>query len=356
MSVNRPTPLWRDPIVIGGLAAFLGIVGLVTRKPAGSGPAVALTTGDLRAMHAGVTVGDHEVRGDARLVDGDTVKTATDGRARVRLDDGTLIVVDGSSELSLQGSRVTLRRGRLFVQGSAASHADVAVGGATTTVSSSAAAFDAAGGGVAKVYCARGELTVSLGGRQAHVGSGETASLEAAGPRVEPEKAFDDWTGGLAVPWSGDSGHASAIPALWGGATGEDPGSALVVHRARVDVDLEGEVAVTRTRTSYFNGSDRDLPAEESVSRCRRAQSCRASRGPIRASPRSTPRCVPRRTRTTIARRASSGPAAAGCAVSCRTSPRARRSTCSSTTSSGSRSAAGTPLTGSRWPGRESHR
>lgn len=262
MAAHRPTPFWRDPIVIGGVAVFLGIVGIVTRKPGGSGPAVALTTGDIRAMHAGVTVGDHEVRGDARLVDGDSVKTAADGRARVRLDDGTLIVVDGSSELTLQGGRVTLQRGRLFVQGGAASHADVAVGGATTTVSSSAAAFDAAGGGVAKVYCSRGELTVSAGGHQAHVASGETASLEAAGPRVEPEKAFDDWTGGLAVPWGGDSGQASAIPALWGGAVGEDPGSALVVRSARVDVDLQGEVAVTHTRTSYFNGSDRDLPAE----------------------------------------------------------------------------------------------
>ena len=262
MATHQTTPLWRDPLVIGGLAAFLAIVGIVTRKPGGGGPVVAFTTGDLRAMHAGVTVGEREVRGEARLVDGDSIKTAADGRARIRLDDGTLIVVDGSSELSLQGGRVTLKRGRLFVQGGTASRADVAVGGATTTISSSAAAFDAAGSGVAKVYCARGELSVSVAGHQAHVASGETATLEAAGPKVEPEKAFDDWTGGLAVPWAGESGPASAIPALWGGAVGEDPGSALVVQSARVDVDLQGEVAVTRTRTTYFNGSDRDLPAE----------------------------------------------------------------------------------------------
>ena len=57
MSAHRGTPFWRDPIVIGGVAVFLAIVGIVTRKPGGGGPAVALTTGDLRAMHAGVTVG-----------------------------------------------------------------------------------------------------------------------------------------------------------------------------------------------------------------------------------------------------------------------------------------------------------
>lgn len=259
-----PAPVWRDPIVLGGVALFAGIVALVVHRPRGAGASVAATTGDLRAMHAGVTVGGREVRGDARLLDGDAVKTAADGRARARLDDGTLVVVDGSTELALSGGRVTLARGRIFVQGGVASHAEVVLGGATTTVSSSAAAFDAGAGGAApaKVYCARGELSVGTAGRQVHVASGETASLEAAGPKVEPEKAFDDWTGGLAVPWGGDSGQASAIPALWGGAVGEDPGSALVVRAAKVDVDIQGEVAVTHTRTTYFNGSDRALPAE----------------------------------------------------------------------------------------------
>jgi tetratricopeptide (TPR) repeat protein len=261
MSASRPTPVWRDPIVLGGVAVFVGIAALVLRKPAGGGPPVGLTTGDLRAMHAGVTIGDHEVRGDARLVDGDGVKTAVDGRARIRLDDETLVVVDGSTELALKGGRVTLQRGRLFVQGGVASHTDVLLGGTTTTVGSSAAAFEV-GSSSARVYCARGELGVSGGGHQAHVASGETATLEAAGPKVEPEKAFDDWTGGLAVPWGGEGSQASAIPALWGGAVGEDPGAALVVRAAKVDVDIQGEVAVTHTRTTYFNGSDRELPAE----------------------------------------------------------------------------------------------
>lgn len=249
--------------LFGGLALawVAGLAVLATHQPERHGPAV-FTTGDIRAMHADVRVGEREVRGNARLADGDRVSTGPDGRARVRLDDGTLLVVDGATQLALGEGRVTLDHGRLFVQGGARSHTEVVVAGATTTVSSSAAAFDARPGAAPRIYCARGELLVGAAGKQEHVASGETASLEAAGPKVAPEMAFDDWTGGLAVPWAGETGQASAIASLWGGAGGEDPGSQLVVRTAKIDVTIEGEVAVTRTRTTYFNGADRAVPAE----------------------------------------------------------------------------------------------
>ena len=99
-------------------------------------------------------------------------------------------------------------------------------------------------------------------GKQEHVASGETASLEVGGLKVRPETAFDDWTGGLAVPWSGEGGPSSAIAELWGGSGGEDPGAPLVVRSEAVDVDIDGEVAVTHARTSYFNGSDRSVIAD----------------------------------------------------------------------------------------------
>ncbi len=208
---------------------------LSTQRTVHTGPVVS-TTGDIRAMHAEVSVGDREVRGSARLADGDTVKTGPDGRARVRLDDGTLVVVGGSTVLALRDGRLVLAHGRLFVQGGAESRAQVAVGDATTTVSAAAAAFEAGTGAApGKIYCARGELVVAQSGKQEHVASGETASLVAGGPKVAPETAFDDWTGGLAVPWGGEAGQASAIPGLWAGAGGgEDLGHrALGPHRAR---------------------------------------------------------------------------------------------------------------------------
>ena len=255
----------RLPVLISVVAAVAVVVPIAARRggAVASGARFAFTTADIRAMHADVHVGKREIRGTARLADGDHVTTGADGRARVRLDDGTLVVVDGSTELTLGGTGITLARGRLFVQGGATSHTEVVVGGATTTVSSSAAAFDAGSErGGPRIYCARGELVVSASGKRERVASGETAVVSKEGPHVAPEAAFDDWTGGLAVPWSGEPGQASAIASLWGGAVGDDPGQALVVHAAKVDVDIEGEVAVTHMRTTYFNGSDRMLPAE----------------------------------------------------------------------------------------------
>ena len=282
---------WKHAPLLGvGVAWAVGIAVLATRQPGQAGP-VPTTMADIRAMHADVRVGAREVRGEARLADGDRVTTGPDGRARVRLDDGTLVVVGGGTELELHDGRMTLGRGRIFVQGGAASHTAVVLGGATTTVSSSAAAFEAGAATAGKIYCARGELVVSDADHQEHVASGETATIDAAGTKVAPEAAFDDWTGGLAVPWEGETSQASAIAALWGGATGEDPGAALVVRSADVDVDIQGEVAVTRTRTTYFNGSDRMVPAEVRlalppgaiVSRVARVDGKQASEATVRA-------------------------------------------------------------------------
>lgn len=259
----KTLPPWaRSPLFYAGVAWGLLLLVLSRQHAARSGP-VVLTTGDVRAMHAGVRLGTQEVRGTARLVDGDTLETGADGRARVRLDDGTVMVVGGSTRLTLQQGKVALAAGRLFVVGGPSARAELTVGGATTTVKSAGAAFDAGTGGKpGEIYCARGELVVTAGSKQEHVASGETATLEATGPKVAPETAFDDWTGGLAVPWGGEANDASAIAQLYAGASGEDPGLALAVRTARVDVEVEGEVAVTRTRTTYFNGSDRSAPAE----------------------------------------------------------------------------------------------
>ena len=245
-----------------GGSAYLGVMSRGGR-PVDIG-AVKTTVGDLRSLHAEVDVRGQEVRGSARLRDGDDVKTGPGGRARLRLDDGTVVVVDGDATLTLRGERLALTRGRIFVQAGAASRTEVAVKDAVTTVVSSAAAFDADEGarGAPKVYCARGELVLTTGGKSVHVPSGETATLAQGAAKVAPEAAFDDWTGGLAVPWSGERAPASAIAELWGNNGATDPGAPLVVRSEKVDVAVEGELALTRTRTTYFNGSDRDVVAD----------------------------------------------------------------------------------------------
>jgi tetratricopeptide (TPR) repeat protein len=253
----------RAAVLVSACALLGGAAWLGSRRHGPAGPVVA-TVGDLRAMHSEVLVHGGDVRGSIRLSDGDAVKTGPDGRARIRLDDGTLVIVDGSTELALHGRRIALDHGRLFVQAGAASHTEVSFADASTTMASSAAAFEKGGssGAASKVYCARGELVLVAANKQEHVASGETATLGSDGLKVAPETVFDDWTGGLAVPWAGERGPASAIAELWGSSGWEDPGSPLVVRAEKVDVEIDGEVAVTRTRTTYFNGSDQDVVAD----------------------------------------------------------------------------------------------
>src|SRR5262245_32845898 len=200
---------------------------------------VVYTLGDVHVAHAEVKIGEREIRGHARLSDGDAVATGPDGRARVRLDDGTLVVVDVSTAFTLNGTKLALDSGRLFVQGGAASRTEVTMGKASTTVSSSAVAFERRAGSASnKIYCAQGELVVNVAGKQARVQSGETATLGDSGAQVAPEKAFDDWTGGLAVPWAGQSGSKSAIAELRGGGTGPEPDAPLVVRAQHIDVEI----------------------------------------------------------------------------------------------------------------------
>lgn len=244
-------------------AAWSGDLGYSTRTHTIAIGPIQTTVGDLRALHAEVHVRGAEVRGSARLRDGDEIKTGPGGRARVRLDDGTVIIVDGDAALTLKGARITLAQGRVFVQAGAAGRTEIAMRDALTRVVSSAAAFDAGDAQrPAKAYCARGELVLTAAGKSAHVQSGETATVGAGEAKVAPETAFDDWTGGLAVPWSGEQTNASALAELWGGAGGTDPGAPLVVRSAKVDVGIDGEVAHTQMRMTYFNGSERQVVAD----------------------------------------------------------------------------------------------
>jgi len=283
--VTRTRPL--RPRHLAWVLVGCALLGAACHKarPEVSRHGIVVTVGDVQALHADVRVGDREVRGSARLSDGDEVRTGPDGRARIRLDDGTVLVVDGSTELALHGVRVALARGRLFVQAGSASRTVVSFGGASTAMVGSAAAFakgaPGGSGGADTVYCARGELVVNAAGKQEHVASGETATLAEAGPHVAPEAAFDDWTGGLAVPWAGERGPASAIGEAWGGTGGDDPGSPLVVRSEKVDVVVEGEVAVTHARTTYFNGGDRDVVADVRMALRRQLARGRRGRGRI---------------------------------------------------------------------------
>jgi tetratricopeptide (TPR) repeat protein len=230
---------------------LLALVGGCEKPP----PATlsAVTVGDVFAVHAAVHVGQQEVYGQLRVSDGDTVSTGPEGRARLRLDDGTLLAVDASTRFSLRGARVELQQGRLFVQTGNASRSELALDDLSLTASQSAVALEHRDG-KRRIYCAQGELQLAHAGTIQRLGSGESAQLENGKLSVAPEKAFDDWTGGLAVPWSSPVGEKSAIPEVRSQNDEADPGTPLVIRAHHVHVELDGELALTKTRTTYFNG------------------------------------------------------------------------------------------------------
>jgi tetratricopeptide (TPR) repeat protein len=227
---------------------------LLACKGPGPAPAVAVTVGDVYAIHADVTVSARDVLGEGRLSDGDTLRTGPDGRARVRLDDGTLVAVAQETTFTLRGQRLELGAGRVYVLGNSMARTEVALGSVSTTVSSSAAAFEASAAST-RVYCAQGELLLRHPRGQARVMSGETATIAGDVPRVAPEKAFDDWTGGLAVPWASALGEKTTLPEVRSSSGPLDAGQALVIRSHTTAVQIQDEVAVTRTRTRFFNGS-----------------------------------------------------------------------------------------------------
>jgi len=249
---------------LGSLLLWLLCPTFVSCREHAQAPLV-FTVGDIQAVHADVTLGARPVQGEQRLSDGDRVVTGPDGRARLRLDDGTIVAVDAATRLTLHGSKLELEAGRVFVQGGVAARTEVSLRGASTTVASSAAAFDS-DGRQSKVYCAQGELMLNASGSQLRVSSGETATLDGKSNRVAPEKAFEDWTGGLAVPWASPLGERSAIPSARAKNDRSDPGTELVIRSQKVAVDVDGELAVSKTRTTYFNGGSTAQHAEFQLS------------------------------------------------------------------------------------------
>ncbi len=215
---------------------------------------VTFSVGDVQAVHPSVTVGRVPVSGVVRVAAGDAIETGPDGRARVRLDDGTSFVLDKDSRLVVDGAGSRFERGRAFVRAPDGAPSRVSFLGATLSLGGASVALDV---GAKRAYCAAGEATVQKGGEN-HLRAGESAVLEAA-VSIEPEKAFLDWTSGMAVPWGVAGRPRAAIGELWGrpvAAPADDVGAPLAVRAHVVDAKVDGEVAVTRVSTTYFNASD----------------------------------------------------------------------------------------------------
>ncbi len=256
-ATDRYTPS-RAPAIFALVASLVAIVGTVillrAEAPALRRPLVP-TVADLGAVHAGVTAAGAPVRRTQRLSAGDAVETDETGRARVRLDDGTAVVIDRGTRLSVREGGIALDRGRVFVQAAPGARTAIDLGGATAIASGADVGVERAGGG-AKVYVANAEITVrGEGGAETTVRAGDTATVSGGKVTVAPERGYDDWTGGLAAPWAANGSPRRALGELWGRPNGGDAGAGapLTIRSHDVRAVVTREVAETEVRTTFFN-------------------------------------------------------------------------------------------------------
>jgi tetratricopeptide (TPR) repeat protein len=250
---------WRTRLVwLSGAFGLFVCVAIAVKLPGSRSGRTLVTVGELQTVHAEVRLGAQEVRGTRRLSPGDRLTTGADGRARLRLDDGTIVVVDRSTEVMVAPGGIGLGAGRIFVVSAPTARSEITAGSLTTVVTASAVAFDRHSGEVS-AYCADGEAVVRAKDQQSKVRSGETARVGPDGLKVAPEKAFNDWTGGMAAPWSATGPLGSAVGELVGSAGGDEGGSPVAIRSLEIQARIEGEVATTHVETTYFNATSQPL-------------------------------------------------------------------------------------------------
>jgi tetratricopeptide (TPR) repeat protein len=240
------------------IAVFAGLGYWLSRPKSTVGPA---SVADLSVVHPGVKAAGVEARGLVRLHSGAKAETDPTGRARIRLDDGSVAVLDRSSRASVGAGEITLEAGRLFVIGAEGAKTEVKLGEATVHVSHSNVGFEMLGG-ASKAYAANEEVSVVAGGTEHKLAAGDSATIQGTNVEVTPEKAFDDWTGGLAAPWGASGAPRRSVGELWGcdiSAPVGDAGSPLTVRAHEVDAKLSAEMATTRVTSTYFNGGSQTV-------------------------------------------------------------------------------------------------
>jgi tetratricopeptide (TPR) repeat protein len=244
---------------VGSICALaLAVIGLSAQcgKPART--ELRATVADLSPVHAGVSVGAKRASTLTRLAADDAVTSDADGRARIRLDDGTTCIVDRNTRLVVTAEHgLRLNEGRIFVQSPSAVKSQIQLAGLTVRVSGGSAGLEAHGDR-ASVYAAGAALNVQQGAEEHALASGESAHLTGNQLQIGPERAFDDWTFGLSAPWAARGQPRRALGELWGGSSAQQS-SPLTLRAHAVAASVEHEIARTRTESTYFNGGSADV-------------------------------------------------------------------------------------------------
>ncbi len=245
---ERVLPLIAAAIVVAAT------IWLVARGRQAPGVGLPTTIADLQAVHADVSLHGAPVRGVARASARDTIETGESGRARLRLDDGTQIVIDRATSLTLDPAGVSLTKGRIFVLGAPGARTEIDLGGAKALITNANAGIDRREGGAAKVYSANEEISLHEGGgADVPLRAGFSATIEGGKAKIAPEKAFDDWTGGMAAPWGVNGAPRRAVGELWARAGTSEASQQVTMRSHEVRATIVGEIAKTEISTTFFN-------------------------------------------------------------------------------------------------------
>ncbi|HYQ15227.1 MAG TPA: VIT domain-containing protein, partial [Polyangiaceae bacterium] len=249
--------------IVGLLFAIAATLVLVAHTTHHAQSALSGTLADLKPVHAGVTVGSERVQWLRRLSLGERVVTDHDGRARLRLDDGSAAVLDRDTALVVTAKGFKLEQGRAHLTSPTGSHPLIELGGLQVLPSGGSAGLELRGAKIS-VFSADSELTVrGPDGKEQHVGSGETARLLDGVVKVAPERAYDDWTRGLAQPWAARGAPRRSLGEIWGSAAGAEAagsaGSPLTIRSHSVSAQIDRELARTSCQTVFFNAGSSEV-------------------------------------------------------------------------------------------------
>lgn len=253
--------------IVGLLFALAGALILFGRTTHESKGAVSATLADLKPVHAGVTVDGQSVLWLRRVALDDKLVTDADGRARLRLDDGTSAVLDRNTRLVITAKGFRLEQGRAHVTSPTGAHPVIELGGLTVLSSGGSAGLELRGEKIS-VFSADSELTVrGPDGKEAQVDAGETARLNQGAVKVSPERAYDDWTHGLARPWAARGAPRRAVGELWGSVEGStepagSAGSPLTIRSHSVNAKIDRELAHTTCETVFFNAGSGNVSGD----------------------------------------------------------------------------------------------
>lgn len=254
LTLAGPLPL------VALLFAIAGGLVLVGQRAHHNEGKLSATLADLKPVHAGVSVGGDSVRWLRRIARGDRVATDDDGRARLRLDDGTSVVLDRATRLVLTEKGLKLEQGRAYLTSPTGAHPLIELGGLSALPSGGSIGLELRGERTS-VFSADSELTVrGPDGKEARLGGGETARLSGGVVKVAPERAYDDWTHGLAQPWAARGAPRRSLGELWGSADAAGTaGSPLTIRAHSVRASIDRETAHTTCETTFFNAGSSNV-------------------------------------------------------------------------------------------------